>query len=271
MSDEPPTERFDRPQRDGQPAPDATQAYPRQPNDPTAVPPPRPPEATRAYSAQPTEATRAFSQGSADPAELFPPQQPLPAHDGGTAPERRSRALLVTLICVGAALLIAIIVLLCILLARNTGSDTVASPAPTTSTAPSASSPSSTPSTTPSTTPSSSPTATTPPPAPLNITSFSVSTTTVTCTGDGGQQPPLTFSWSSTGATEVYFGVNTADASSDPTFSSLPPSGNSSSFPAGENPYGYACPAPSTSYTLTIVGNGQKSSQTITVENDAPN
>ncbi len=277
MSDEPPTERFDQPPRGGAPDPDATQAYPRQPDDPARVRPPQPTEATRAYSSVPRSSVPPDAAGETDATEIFaplaaePPRQPPsgPRRSDPQPPERRSHALLITLICIGAALLVAIVVLLVMLLVRDAGSDTVATHSTSIS-------PSATPSTTPSTppSPSTSPTpSTTPttPPAPTDpqITSFTVSTSVVTCTPGSTQQPPLTFSWTSTGATAAYFGVDTPDASTAPYFQALPPNGDTSDFPSGNNPFGYACPAGTHNYTLTVVGNGEKSSQIITVVNNA--
>lgn len=85
-----------------------------------------------------------------------------------------------------------------------------------------------------------------------------------------GDHQPISFSWSSSHASQVFFGVDTNDASTGFLFDNLPPTGNSNdNFPAGYNhgAYEYPCTAPSTKFTLTIVGNGQKVSKSVTIVN----
>jgi hypothetical protein len=47
----------------------------------------------------------------------------------------------------------------------------------------------------------------------------------------------------------------------------LPPSGSDKDFPAGFSPYEFICGNSSNSYTITVVGNGSKLSQTVIVKN----
>lgn len=201
------------------------------------------------------------------------PTQRLPEADaaGGPAEERKkSNALLFTLIGVGSALLIAIIVLLIILFGGQASGDPHAMP--TSSDTPSAT-PSESPSPTPTPTPT--PSATVPPPPPpsnaTEINSFTVSNQTVHCNTEAPNPSPqpISFSWDTSNADTVYFGVNTNDASQGPLFDNLPQDGNSQDdFPAGYNDFEYPCPSEQTQYTLTVVGpGGAKASKTVTVTN----
>ena len=196
----------------------------------------------------------------------------VPAPDGPDEPEeKKSRALMIALIIVGAVLLLAIIILVVVLAARGTGS-----PSAGQSTTSSSSSAPSTPSDTPSSTPSSTPTATTAPPPPSNdpvINSFTTGSTTVLCNESApqGDHQPISFTWSTSKAAKVYFGVDTDDASTASLFDNLPASGNSNDdFPDGYNhgSYEYPCTALSTKFTLTVVAdNGHKASKSITIAN----
>lgn len=187
--------------------------------------------------------------------------------------EKKNRALMIALIIVGAVLLIAIIILVIVLFARGSGTPT-ADQSTTASGTPSAS-PSATPSSSPSASPT--PTATTaPPPPPSNdpvINSFASGSSSVLCNESApqGDHQPISFTWSTSKAATVYFGVDTDDASEASLFSNLPPSGNSNDdFPDGYNhgAYEYPCTALSTKFTLTVVGdNGHKVSKSVTIVN----
>ena len=203
---------------------------------------------------------------------------PVPEGQGGTEgqgePEekKKSRALMIALIIVGAVLLIAIIILIVVLATRGSGSP---SAGPSTSTA--SSTPSDTPSATPSATaaPTPTPNQTVAPAPPSNapvINSFQSGSSSVLCneSAPAGDHQPISFSWNSSNVDQVYFGVNTNDASTASLFSNLPPSGNSNDdFPDGYNhgDYEYPCTAASTKFTLTVVGNGQKVSKSVTIVN----
>jgi flagellar basal body-associated protein FliL len=194
-----------------------------------------------------------------------------PTTPTGTQPptgEKNPRRLLIILIVVGAVLLIAIIVIIALLIGRGgTTTASTASPTPTITHSASA-----TPTPTPTPTPSPSASKTTAPPPPSTaptVASFTVNTTKVTCAASGGvQDPQLSFSWTSTNAAEAYFGVDTTNAQQNPFFGqALSPNGDSTSFPSSYNPFEYSCKAPSHTYTITVVGNGESASKTITVTN----
>jgi len=192
--------------------------------------------------------------------------------------EKKNRTLTVALIIVGAILLIAIIILVVVLAARGSGSTTAgdttstsasASPSETASTTASASA-------TPTATPTPTPTHTVAPPPPSNdavINSFTTGSTTVLCNESApqGDHQPIGFSWSTSKAAKVYFGVNTNDASTASLFDNLPASGNSNDdFPSGYNhgDFEFPCPSASQKYTLTVVGdNGHKQSKSVTIVN----
>ena len=203
-----------------------------------------------------------------------------PAPQGDGDPEKKkSRALMIALIIVGAVLMIALIILVVVLAARGAGS----SNADASTTASASDTPSDTPSVTPSATPTPTPTPTPtqtvappPPPPPSNnptINSFKTGSTTVLCNESApeGDHQPIGFSWSTSKAAKVYFGVDTNDASTASLFDNLPASGNSNDdFPDGYNhgTYEYPCTALSTKFTLTVVGdNGHKASKSITIVN----
>jgi len=86
-----------------------------------------------------------------------------------------------------------------------------------------------------------------------------------------GDHQPIGFTWSTSKAAKVYFGINTTDASTASLFDNLPASGNSNDdFPEGYNhgAYEYPCTALKTTFTLTVVGdNGSKQSKTVTIVN----
>jgi flagellar basal body-associated protein FliL len=175
--------------------------------------------------------------------------------------QKKSRRLVIILSIVGGVLLIAVIILLAVLFARGSGS--TPTPTPTTT----SESPSPTPSQTPSQTPSPTPTKTVAPPPPSTapaVGSFVVNTTTVQCP-TANSTAPLSFSWTSTNASTAFFGVDTEDASIAPYFSNLPPNGSTANFPGDNNPFLFTCSAQKHTYTITVVGNGQKASKSVTV------
>ena len=186
------------------------------------------------------------------------PGGPTPGEPGDG---KKSHTLVIVLSIVGGMLLIAVIILLAVLFARGSGSKPTPTPTVTSQ------SPSPTPSQTPSQTPSPTPTKTTAPPstAPA-VGSFVVNTTTVQCP-TANSTAPLSFSWTSTNASTAYFGIDTTDASVAPYFSNLPPNGSTANFPdqATNNPFQFTCSNKSHVYTITVVGNGQKASKSVTV------
>jgi hypothetical protein len=149
---------------------------------------------------------------------------PEPAPESELVGERkRSRALLITLLSVGGALIVAIIVLLVVLLSNGGGP----LPTPTASDSPSPS-PSATPSPTPTQSESPTPTPEPPPPSaeptdepepPSPIVSYMASVTQVDCTS--GDPVPVTFNWNTTGQS-VTFGIGTDDADAAPYQTGLP-------------------------------------------------
>ena len=207
-----------------------------------------------------------------------------PGPEGDGDPEKndpetkKSRTLMIALIIVGAVLLIAIIILVVVLAARGSGSPqadpSTSSSASTTASDTASQTPSATP--TPTPTPTATQTVAPPPPPPSNnpvINSFTSGTSVVLCNTSApqGDHQYIGFTWSSSKAAKVYFGVNTNDASTASLFDNLPASGNSNDdFPDGYNhgTYEYPCTALSTKFTLTVVGdNGHKASKSITIEN----
>ena len=114
------------------------------------------------------------------------------------------------------------------------------------------------------------------PPAPApptpDIVTFTSSNETVLCnTQSPTPTPPsISFTWSVSDASRVYFGVDTQDASAAPVFDNLPLSGTSTlDFPAGYNDFTYNCPNASRTYTLTAVDDaGHKTSQSIVIVNE---
>jgi hypothetical protein len=192
--------------------------------------------------------------------------------DSPTQPAK-SKALLITLISVGGALLLAIIILLVVLLTGGGGGNTETLPTPSASDA--SRTPSPTPSgsdeASPTPTPTPTPTQTEaapppPPPPPSNapkINSFTASTTTFVCPAPDvpfDDIPPLHFEWTTTNVSKVYFGVDTNDASTSAYATDLPGNGEIDMF--------IGCPVggqETHKYTLTVTGNGQKVSKSISV------
>lgn len=181
MSDDQPTRRFDRsdPAARGSDSPDSG---PREPDAPT---------------------------------ERFE-QAPLGAAAGDTRPtapqEKKRQTLMITLISIIALLVVALIVLVIVWASR----DNASAPAAAVSSSASASA-SPTPSPTPSATPTASAPSPTPPPVTTgpSFTSFSPNAnSTVHC--PDANPVPLTFTWSSSGATKAWIGVGTTNAKTAP-------------------------------------------------------
>ena len=229
MSDDTPTQRYP---VGGEPVPPVDATPPAPEADPAAAGTPAPDPAADA----PTET-------------LVPPPPPRGAVDqttGDEPPKKRSKALMITLICIGSALLLALIILLIVLLTSEGTTEPTPSPAP------------SSPSPTPSATPSPTPTKTEEPPAAAapSIATYSVDKTQVDCAGGG--TVGVTFVWQTTGTT-LWFGVGTNDASAEPF----------GTFPTTHTlPFNYQCGQTDSQqrYTITVQGeNGDKISQTLVI------
>ncbi len=194
------------------------------------------------------------------------------ADSDAATPPGRSRRTLIILASVGGALLLAVLILLVVLLTRGSG-DPVAFP---TNTSTESATPTATPTASESASPTPTPTETEeappPPPQPTGptINSFTTANDEVICNTQAPNPASqyISFSWSTSNVSEVYFGVNTNDASQGAFFENLPPSGNTSDFPPGYDPFEYPCPSASTKYTLTVVdSDGLKASKSITITN----
>jgi len=178
--------------------------------------------------------------------------------------ERKSRRLIIILASIGGALLLAVLIVLIVLLTRGNATPVAL---PTSSATPTATT---TPSTTPTATPTPTPTATTPAPPPppstdTTVDSFTINPTTVDCSGSSSVV--ITLKWSTSNANNVYFGVDTGDASTGPFFGdSLPASGNSTNdFPNGYRPFEYTCGNGSHKYVITAVSADGTSKDTVSV------
>lgn len=193
------------------------------------------------------------------------PLTPSTASSPQGGDEKKSRALIIALIAIGALVLIALII---VLIALFSGKGTPTGTAtPTTIVTPS-----STPSSTPSATPSATPTpthSTTPAPPPATgptLTAFS-SSTNVECNA-AANPIPLNFSWTGTGAT-AYIAVGATD---DPKQNgegwTLPPTGTQADFPAGME-IDYPCYQQNASYTIGVYDNsGHKVVKQLVVTNN---
>ena len=192
--------------------------------------------------------------------------------DSGEAPAGRSRRTLIILASIGGALLLAVLILLVVLLSRGSG-EPVALPTNTESeSATPSASPTPSESASPSPTPTETEEAPPPPtePAGPTINSFTTANDEVICNTQAPNPSAqyITFSWSTSDVSEVYFGVNTNDASQGAFFDNLPPSGDTTDFPPGYYPFEYPCPSASTKYTLTVVdSDGLKASKSIVITN----
>ncbi len=183
--------------------------------------------------------------------------------------ERKSRKLMIILGSIGGALLLAVIILLIFLLVKpfGGGGSPTGSPTPTRS---GSASPTATQSSTPTPTPTPTPTQTTAPPPDTSTTINAFDgQDSISCNNSAPVEPDYTlyFEWSTSNATQVFFGVGTTDAEAGPLYPNLPASGNSQNdFPGA---VAFPCYAESQIFTLTAIGtNGQKVSETITVVND---
>jgi hypothetical protein len=214
------------------------------------------------------------------------PTQRFPNPDSGDVPTQRldtaeitedlheekqkSRGLLIGLIVAGGLLLIAVIVLVVFLVGAGAkGGDT---PDPFTS---DSSTPQALPTdtSTPAPTPTATPTddAPNPPSTTPRIDSFAVSPSEWFCNSSAPvpvPDPQLTFSWTTTNATHVYFGVgSTTDAEQNGMGWDLPADGDQGDFPGGMD-FTFNCPVESQSYTITAKDDaGNKVSRTVTVTN----
>jgi cytoskeletal protein RodZ len=212
------------------------------------------------------------------------PTQRFPSADGGDTPTQRfdtaeiaedlheekkkSRGLLVGLIAAGALLLVAMIVFIFILIGNQNGELVGAPSTPGASTTP-------TPQQT-SASPDPSPTATQDAPSAPSTTpridSFAVSPSEWFCNSSAPvpvPDPQLSFSWSTTNATHVYFGVGTTDDAEQNGmgWDDLPTDGSDGDFPGGMD-FTFNCPIESQSYTITAKDDaGHKVSTTVTVTN----
>ncbi len=191
---------------------------------------------------------------------------PIPPTGGAGIPgapeeEKKSRGLLIALIIAGVLLVIALIVLVVVLTGGDDDPDVAGSPTP--SATPSAAE---TPSESP--TPSATPSATTAPAPPAAsgpaVSYFTAGATTVDCPTPTSTVD-LDIGWSTSGGNQVFFGVDTDDASAGFLYDGLPATGTSGDFP--ETPFTYTCSSPSHVYTITVVDSetGDKASQSVTV------
>jgi len=202
-------------------------------------------------------------EGDATPTQrLESPAATVPLE---VAEERTSRRLIIILASIGGALLIAVLIILILLLTRDNGTPAVL---PTPSATPTATpSPSVTPSATPTPTPTPTQTVAPPPPSTdASVDDFTVSSTTVDCTGVSTVQ--ITLEWATSNATKVLFGIDTDDASTGAFFSDIPASGSSDTdFPPGYSPFDYTCGNGSHRYVITAVNddNGTKDSVVLVV------
>jgi hypothetical protein len=189
--------------------------------------------------------------------------------------ERKSRRLITILAIVGGALLLAVLIVLILLLTKGTGTPTAAttptsspSASPTSSPTPTASA---TPTPAPTPTPTATATATPPPPPPstdASIDAFTINghsgSFNVDCSSGN---PNITLKWSTSNADRVYFGIDTADASSGPFFSDIPMSGNSDNdFPDGYRPFQYSCGNGSHKYVFTAVNDNNGTKDTVSIK-----
>jgi hypothetical protein len=180
--------------------------------------------------------------------------------------KQRSKGLLVGLIAAGALLLVALIVIVFVLLGGTRGENPLAGQTSSPSAVPSESV---TPEPTP-TEPEDEPDD--PPSTTPQIDSFSVSPSSWACNTSApvpAPDPQLSFSWSTTNASHVYFGVGaTNDAEQNGMgWEDLPVDGSEGDFPGGMD-FTFNCPVESQSYTITATDDrGNRVSRTVTVTN----
>ncbi|MCU1403762.1 MAG: hypothetical protein JWQ43_65 [Glaciihabitans sp.] len=243
MSDNTPTDPFD-PKRDeadgdaptrrlpAQPAPDApTERFDATPPPLVEPPAPQRPAAAPTGSDAPTEfipRAAVIPPVRATPAAAVPPVPPVIQHNQAEpppTPPRKSRGPLIAVIVLGVLLIGAIVVLFFVLTggpAPAPVSTATSSATPSVTTSPTASAtPIATPSESPTPTPTPTETATptptaTPVPVGAVFTNFSPETGEMVDCVDEIALVPLTFSWSSTGATLAWFGTGTDNAKQNP-------------------------------------------------------
>jgi hypothetical protein len=181
--------------------------------------------------------------------------------------KQKSRGLLVGLIVAGALLLVALIVILFVLFGKN-GSPVSSVETPGIDASPTPQVTDASPTPTPSATEDAPP-----PPSPTpRIDSFAVSPSEWFCNSSAPipvPDPQLSFSWSTTNATHVYFGVGTTDDAEQNGmgWEGLPTDGSDGDFPGGMD-FTFYCPVASQSYTITAKDDsGHKVSTTVTVTN----
>jgi hypothetical protein len=259
MSDDTPTEKFD-PNKDGA---NPSAEPPTTPIEPNGEPEPPEYAPTRRLPAQdlpsPRQDPEHWPPVDSTPTVRTTPPPAAPRSSTSTSTStptkkpdepKKKHTLMWWLIGIGAALLIALIVLLITLFG---GADEPAvAPTPTESSAAPEPEP------TPSDEPEPAPTATVAPP----VTSPTFATFTAPANAaceEGEDEAPLTFSWSSSDATTAYIGVGTQNAALNPTFSDLPPT-------ATFEELAYDCSVASQVYTVTLEDSeGRLASNTVTV------
>ena len=201
------------------------------------------------------------------------PTQRFDAQAPASEDERKSRLPLILGI-IGGVLLIAVIVLLVLLLGKN----------PATTSAVGTESPIPTDSSNASSTPVPTPTVTvTVTPAPTGntgggsapekpngknvlITQYTISPSTVDCSASApAGSTNLHITWKSLNGNIAYFGVETVDAQAGGMGWNLPASGTQHDFPAGSDPFTYACGDSVQHFTITVVGIGSRQSLTFAV------
>jgi hypothetical protein len=207
------------------------------------------------------------------------PTQRLP-QSGGDAGElveerKKSRALLFVLIGVGAALLVAIIVLVVTLTSPRAGTIPVADTTPpATPSATPTDTP--TPTATPTPTPTPTPSETAPPPPPPDTSpgfaSFSAPNVECPEPVDSGEEmgPPalIEFSYKAKNAQSVWFIFGNEDAADQGIFE-MPLQGNQTHIYDNNDPIYFPCNGATTTMTLTVVGNnGQHVNKTFTITNN---
>ena len=270
MSDDTPTEKFD-PRKDGATPQGEPPTSPIEPNAATPDDPASPPGPPSEYAPTRRMPAQDLPPAREDPAHWPPVDStptvrttPPPADPRSststsastststkkTDEPKKKHTLMWWLIGIGAALLIALIVLLITLFG---GADEPAvAPTPTESSAAPEPEP------TPSDEPEPEPTQTVAPP----VTSPTFATFTAPANAaceEGEDEAPLTFSWSSSDATTAYIGVGTQNAALNPTFSDLPPT-------ATFEELNYDCSVASQVYTVTLEDSeGRLASNTVTV------
>ncbi len=183
--------------------------------------------------------------------------------------KQTSKGLLVGLIVAGGLLLVAVMVIVFVILGgTRSGGNPLAGETPSVSPAPLPTA-SVTPEPTPGEpeNPPDDPPSTTP-----QIDSFSVSPSSWACNTSAPvpvPDPQLSFSWSTTNASHVYFGVGaTNDAEQNGMgWEELPVDGSDGDFPGGMD-FTFNCPVESQSYTITATDDGgNRVSRTFTVTN----